>query len=219
MTRTDAREIAVHFAFELAFSQEDAETCLMRRMTPEAFAALSEEEPLYREFPNRKQADYIRRVVSGVDRHGPELDAYIDQYAKGWRFARISRVAAAIMRVCMFELLYLPEVPPAAAMSAAVELSKRYEPPEVTSFINGLLGSFWRAEGPALEAMSAGRPGRGETAPKAAPETGTGGGADEETALKTADGGGADAEAASETGTGGEIDAGTAPAATPEAGS
>lgn len=156
MTRTVAREIAVHFAFELGFFHEDPQAYLDRRLTPEVFASLAEEAPLYQEFPNKKQADYIRRVALGVAEHAAELDAYIDRYAKGWRFARISRVAAAVMRVCMFELLYLPEVPPAAAIHAAVELSKGYEPPEVTSFINGILGAFWREEGAAVGALSAG---------------------------------------------------------------
>lgn len=156
MTRTVAREIAIHFAFELGFSDQNAQAHLEERLKPEVFQSLAEEEPLYGEFPNRNQQNYIRRLVCGVGEHGAELDAYIERYAVGWRFSRISRVAAAIMRVAMYELLYMPEIPPAAAINEAVELSKSYEPPEVTSFINGILGTFWRTEGAALSVMPGG---------------------------------------------------------------
>ena len=156
MKRTVAREIAIHFAFELGFSEESAQAHLDKRLKPEVFQSLAEEEPLYTEFPDRNQQNYIRRLVCGVGEHGAELDAYIEKYAVGWRFSRISRVAAAIMRVAMYELLYMPEIPPAAAINEAVELSKSYEPTEVTSFINGILGSFWRTESVALHMMPGG---------------------------------------------------------------
>jgi N utilization substance protein B len=40
----------------------------------------------------------------------------------------------------------MPDVPDRAAINEAVELAKRYESPETVSFINGVLGSFSRAE-------------------------------------------------------------------------
>ncbi|MDD4716151.1 MAG: transcription antitermination factor NusB, partial [Oscillospiraceae bacterium] len=146
MTRTAARELAVHFSFELGFDQTDAGQLLGTRLTKEAFERLAEEAPLYGEFPSLKQQKYIRTLVSGVWDHGAELDAYIERYAVGRRFARISRVAAAIMRVAMYELLYMPEIPAATAINEAVELSKKYEEPETSAFINGILGSFVREE-------------------------------------------------------------------------
>lgn len=146
MTRTAAREIAVHFSYELGFAQTSAGELMDARLKKEVFANLAEEEPLYGEFPGKKQQEYIRTLVSGVGEHAAELDAYIEKYAVGWRFSRISRVAAAIMRVAMYELLYMPEIPAAAAINEAVELSKNYEEPETSAFINGILGSFVRAE-------------------------------------------------------------------------
>lgn len=84
--------------------------------------------------------------MSGVAEHAAELDAYIEQYARGWRFERISLVASAIMRVAMFEILYMPDIPHGVAISEAVNIAKGYESPEVVKFINGILGSFLRAE-------------------------------------------------------------------------
>ncbi|MCI9579016.1 MAG: transcription antitermination factor NusB [Oscillibacter sp.] len=146
MVRNTAREIAIHLSYELNFSGKTAEELLDQRLTAAAFAELAEEEDLYREAPNAKQAAYIRRLVRGVDEHGVELDGYIEKYAKGWKFSRIPLVASAVMRVAMYEVLYMPDVPNAAAINEAVEIAKKYETPETVKFINGILGSFSRQE-------------------------------------------------------------------------
>ena len=86
--------------------------------------------------------------MKGVYEHGVELDGYISKYAIGWSFARISRMAAAIMRVAMYEILYMPDIPASAAINEAVELAKRYDSPEAASFVNGILGSYVRKELP-----------------------------------------------------------------------
>lgn len=148
MTRTAAREIAVHFAFELSFFNQTADALLEEALTRKTFALIGEEEPLYQEFPNEAQRDYIRGLVKGVYEHGPELDEAISRYAIGWNFSRIPRVAVAIMRVAMYEILYMQDIPNAAAINEAVELTKHYESDEVVSFVNGILGSFVRNECP-----------------------------------------------------------------------
>ena len=146
MTRSNAREIAVQLIFSLGFGNLSAQEVLDSQLTPERFAELAEENALYAQFPNEKQQQYIRDLVQGVFSHGPELDDYISRYAVGWSFARIPRMAAAIMRTAMYEVLYVPDVPNAAAINEAVEVAKRYETQEVVSFVNGILGSFVRAE-------------------------------------------------------------------------
>ena len=146
MTRSSAREIAVHMVFTLSFGRMDAQEVLDSQLTRERFQELAEEMPLYAQFPNEKQEKYIRELVQGVFAHGPELDDYISRYAVGWSFARIPRMAAAVMRTAMYEVLYMPEIPNAAAINEAVEIAKSYEPVEVVSFLNGILGTFVRTE-------------------------------------------------------------------------
>ena len=148
ITRTVAREIAVHYAFELGFSNLTAQELLEQELTQERFGEIAEIDPLYAEFPDEKQCAYIRKLVEGVGEHGYELDEYISKYAIGWKFQRIPRIAAAIMRVAMYEVLYMPEIPASAAINAAVELAKKYDEPKVASFVNGILGSFVRKELP-----------------------------------------------------------------------
>ena len=146
MVRNIAREIAIHLSYELSFSDRPIDELLDERLTADTFATLAEEDELYKEAPNAKQADYIRRLVKGVDEHAAELDGYIAKYAKGWSFARIPLVASAIMRVAMYEMLYMPEIPNGAAINEAVEIAKKYETTETVKFMNGILGSFVRQE-------------------------------------------------------------------------
>ena len=144
MTRNNAREIAVHMIFELGFSHQTADELLSTEMTPERFAQIGEEEPLYSQYPNEKQAQYIKDLVRGTFAHGYELDEYIARYAVGWSFERIPRMAAAIMRTAMYEVLYMPDIPNGVAISEAVELAKTYSEPKSSRYINGVLGAIER---------------------------------------------------------------------------
>ena len=146
MTRSHAREIAIHMIFSLSFVNMKAEELLEQQLNRERFEELSADMPLYGMYPNEKQEQYIRNLVKGTFEHGYELDDYIARYAKGWNFARIPRMAAAIMRTAMYEILYMPEIPNAVAVNEAVEITKNYEAQEVVSFVNGILGTFVRTE-------------------------------------------------------------------------
>ena len=146
MKRSTAREIAMHLSYASVMNPMPMQEQLDLLLAPEHYATLAEEDPVYAEEADPKQADYIRRVALGVEAHGPELDGYIEKYAKNWKFERISRVCAAILRIAMFEILYLPEVPYKAAANEAVNLTKLYEDSRTATFVNGILASFIREE-------------------------------------------------------------------------
>ena len=144
MTRKHAREFAVQMVYALGFSEDSPRDIVKNGLA--LFESLSQEDELYAYPPNEVEAAYIDRLVCGVHEHMLELDAYIEKYAVGWQFGRIPRVAVSIMRVCMFEVLYMHDVPPKAAMNEAIEIAKKYEPQEMVSFINGIIGSFYKGE-------------------------------------------------------------------------
>ncbi len=144
MTRTAAREIAIQLGFSVANGGLDPAGAVEAFFEPEHYASMKAEGDLYGERPSKRDMEFIRRSVTGVAEHKAELDELISRYAKGWRAERISRSAAAILRQAMFEILYMPDVPDAAAMDEAVELAKGYEDDEVVAFINGVLGGFYR---------------------------------------------------------------------------
>ncbi|MCL2227004.1 MAG: transcription antitermination factor NusB [Oscillospiraceae bacterium] len=146
MTRTTAREIAVRLCFCISENPSDSKELLSQIFDEEYYSTLEAEDQVFKEPPDKKQLEYITRLVKGANEHSAELDGYIDKYAVGWKFGRISRTAVAIMKTAMFEVLYMPDIPNRAAINEAVELAKRYEPPEAVPFVNGVLGSFVRSE-------------------------------------------------------------------------
>ena len=146
MTRTTARELAVQLGFAVTACEDFAQDALDAFFESGHYASLNGESPLFEEYPDERQMRYIRALVQLVFDHRVQLDAYIQKYASGWRVERISKTAAAIMRAAMCEILYMDEVPNAAAINEAVELAKRYEEKDAAAFINGVLGSFVRGE-------------------------------------------------------------------------
>lgn len=146
MTRTTARQLALQLEFSAAASGEDAGAVFDNFFSREHYATLSAEHRLYADYPDEKQMEYIRSLTSQMQEHRAEMNAFIEKYSKGWKLDRISRTARAILRCAMCEILYIEDVPTAAAINEAVELSKSYDEPEAAAFINGILGSFVRGE-------------------------------------------------------------------------
>ena len=89
---------------------------------------------------------YIEQCVCGVSANKQEIDGIIEQYAVGWKLSRISKVSLAVLRLAIYEILYVEDAPTGVVINEAVEIARRYEEEEKVSFINGILGSFVRAE-------------------------------------------------------------------------
>ncbi|MCL2223182.1 MAG: transcription antitermination factor NusB [Oscillospiraceae bacterium] len=146
MKRSVAREIAVKLCFALSENSSTPGEMLEQLFSDEYYASLREEDEIFDEMPDKKQRRYITELVTGIHEHSAELDGYIEKYSTGWKFGRISRTAVAIMKLSMYEIMYMPDIPNSAAINEAVELAKRYEDPQVVAFVNGVLGSFSRTE-------------------------------------------------------------------------
>jgi N utilization substance protein B len=147
MNRKVAREIALKLIYELEFHSEAEDEALEWRVSREAFSLISDEDDAFESYPNDIQLDYILRVVRGVRSHLTELDGHIDRYLISWKRERVSCIAVSVLRLCVFELIYLrDEIPPGSSINEAVELTKKYDSDETASFVNGVLGAFFRAE-------------------------------------------------------------------------
>lgn len=144
MTRKAAREIAVQMIFEYGYNCNLVSDIIEHRMSPEFLETVSEELKAYCEFGD--QYDYVYKVVSGAVEHEQEIDELIKKYAIGWNISRISRIARAILRVAVYEIRYVDDVPEGVAINEAVELTKRYDTQETAAFVNGILGSVVREQ-------------------------------------------------------------------------
>ena len=152
MTRGNARELAVHLIYGRAFTGEEPEQVISTRLEKEYYAQLGEENDVYSERPSRAQLRYIDTVVTGVANREEELDEQIQKYSIGWDISRISKLARCILRLAIYEIQYVDDVPAGVAVSEAVRIAKKYNSDETSAFVNGILGSFIRSLPQAEEA-------------------------------------------------------------------
>lgn len=84
---------------------------------------------------------FLENEIAGVEEHKEELDEIISKYLRGWTVDRLARVDGILLRMAVYEMKYMPEVPVGASINEAVELAKRFAEGKSSRFINGVLGS------------------------------------------------------------------------------
>jgi len=87
---------------------------------------------------------FARELLRGATANVKAIDASIARYAKDWSLDRMPAVDRNILRLAIFEILHLPEVPNSVAVDEAVELAKMYSTAESSKFVNGVLGALLR---------------------------------------------------------------------------
>ena len=63
---------------------------------------------------------------------------------KGWTISRISKTSLAILKLAIYEIKYVDDVPAKVAINEAVNLAKKYGADDEPSFVNGLLGAVYK---------------------------------------------------------------------------
>ncbi len=130
MSRTLAREMA----FKLLF-----QTDVGRNPWQQAMDRMLEEEPL----PD-KSREFLEQLVKGTLQHLKEIDQLISQHSREWSLERMANTDRNILRMAVFEIKYIEDVPAGAAINEAVELAKRYGDENSGKFVNGILGQIVR---------------------------------------------------------------------------
>ncbi|MBR6693702.1 MAG: transcription antitermination factor NusB [Clostridia bacterium] len=125
MNRKTARENAFILIFERCFREDSVE-------------AIIEDAIEAREF---EYDDYVELVFKGVCEKSLEIDEAIIANLKGWNINRLSKVALSLLRLAIYEMLYVDSVPVKVSINEAVEIAKKYSTQEDAAYINGVLGS------------------------------------------------------------------------------
>lgn len=86
--------------------------------------------------------EFAARLVLGTERSVEEIDPLIAASAEHWRPERMAIIDRLILRLTVYQLLHVPDVPPAVAIDEAVELARRYGGEESSRFVNGLLDAI-----------------------------------------------------------------------------
>jgi transcription antitermination protein NusB len=88
--------------------------------------------------------DYTSVLVHGVAEHQDRIDELLTSYAQGWTLTRMPAVDRNVLRLGVYELLYVDDVPDGVAVSEAMNLVRDLSTDDSPGFVNGLLGSIVR---------------------------------------------------------------------------
>ncbi len=94
---------------------------------------------------------FAEEVALGVEERQEELDQVISGNIRGWSLRRLSKVALALLRLAVFEMLYQPGIPVSVSINEAVELAKTYGGKDDAPYINGVLSAVAKQHGPKEE--------------------------------------------------------------------
>lgn len=128
MSRAKARETAFRMAFQMDVGKNDFETSKETMLEAIVDGEIT-----------KKECPYIENVVQGIAEHREELDAFIEKYAKGWSLQRINPMDKNIIRLALYEVWYVDNIPMEVALNEAIELAKLYGEEDSYSFVNGIL--------------------------------------------------------------------------------
>lgn len=125
--RRKGREIAIQMLYEMEMKGTEPRVIL----------------DLYWKGHEEETSEEIRRfatdLLEGTYRNRKEIDQIIEKHSLHWRLARMAVVDRNILRLAVYELLYLHDIPTNVILNEAIEIAKRFGTEESGSFINGIL--------------------------------------------------------------------------------
>ena len=127
-SRTRARERALQALFSVDLSGADASLALA--------AAIDSDE---NEKLDAEATVFAKKLIEGVIANRAEVDKVIEAHSHNWRLERMAKVDRNVLRLAVYELLHLPDVPKRVVLNEAIELAKKFGSEESSSFINGIL--------------------------------------------------------------------------------
>ena len=130
VSRREARE----YAFALLFAR-----CFNTEEDADAFYA-KEIDNAEIEFGD--QIDYVHNVFFGISDTLCEIDEKISANAEGWTISRLTKATLSIMRLAVYEMTHVDDVPKRVALNEAVELAKKYCEDNAPSYVNGVLNAI-----------------------------------------------------------------------------
>ncbi|MDT9024815.1 MULTISPECIES: transcription antitermination factor NusB [Rossellomorea] len=122
MKRRVAREKALQALFQIDMSGIEPDVALTN--------VLEEEE---------KMDAYLQQLVLGFIENQERIDGHIRENLEKWSFDRLAKVDRNILRLGVYELLFVEDVPNKVVINEAVEIAKIFGDDQSSKFINGVL--------------------------------------------------------------------------------
>lgn len=86
--------------------------------------------------------EFAAELVAGTLAESSDLDAQIEKFANNWKVPRMATIDRNILRMSIFEMTKMKDIPPNVTIDEAVELSKQFGTAETAPFVNAILDSI-----------------------------------------------------------------------------
>jgi len=87
---------------------------------------------------------FTAKLVQGVLENQAEIDGLMVKYAPQWPLEQITPVDRNVLRLGIYELKFIEDVPSKVAINEAIELAKTFGGSASGKFVNGVLGAIYR---------------------------------------------------------------------------
>ncbi|MCF7917045.1 MAG: transcription antitermination factor NusB [Candidatus Omnitrophica bacterium] len=131
-SRSKARDIALCLLYQIEISKIEPQNALL--------------SDLAKSTKDEVTIDFMSQLVKGVVSNQERIDFLIKKYAQNWEIKRMAVIDRNILRLSVFELFFLNDVPPKVSINEAIELAKRYGDIDSARFVNGVLDKIYKKE-------------------------------------------------------------------------
>lgn len=94
--------------------------------------------------PGLEDEGFSRQLLNGVIKNIKKLDELITKYAPEWPLEQITIVDRNVLRIGVYELKFVKEIPSKVAINEAIELAKSFGGESSGKFVNGVLGAIYK---------------------------------------------------------------------------
>lgn len=132
MNRKKSREKAMEILFGMYLSKDSKED------------AIETYKENYEDSLDGVDFDYIDKTIEGVLKNENEIEKSIEKNLKNWKLNRISKVNLTILKIAVYEMKFVEDVPEKVAINEALDLAKKYSDEKSIPFINGVLDNIFK---------------------------------------------------------------------------
>ncbi|KYG91738.1 transcription antitermination factor NusB [Metasolibacillus sp. FSL H7-0170] len=124
MKRHDARQKALQVLFQLDSTELPIE---------EAIGHVLEEQ---------SSNAFFEQLVRGTAEQKEKIDAALSDKLENWTLNRLPKIERTVLRLAVYELLFMPDTPNRVVLNEAIELCKVFGDDKSSKFVNGVLSKF-----------------------------------------------------------------------------
>jgi len=123
MKRREAREKALQTLFQLENTQLTVEEAMSHVLDGE-------------------DDSFFEKLVRGTTEHLTQIDESLKTKLENWSLDRLPKIERTVLRLAVFELLFMEDAPSRVVMNEAIELCKTFGDEKSSKFVNGVLSKY-----------------------------------------------------------------------------